>query len=383
MKVKQLTLKPLFFISALLFLVTFSGTFGAKVISISLERIKARMGAEILVVPYKTSTKVNLKNLLIQGANANYYLPYQTWKNLKETEGVGKISRRYFIKKIKTPYCEQEAILSAANLTDDFLITPWVSKKNSLMMKKNFSCITGSSFNVETGDVIQIEGRDFFVSAVLEKSGTDYDTSIFISFENASELLRGKNSFPDPEYYSSSFLIDTDADSILEDVLLDIKLHVRGIKAVKGGAMMNSISKGAASSKNVILLLTVFLIASLLFLSVFFVMLDVQRRKEQFALLRLCGSSKKMIICNELKVNFMQTIFGCFLAFALSLALAFPLVRGIGRVMRLNYITPDFHSIIFYEVLALVLTLLSSSVCAFAASKKASESDPAVVLKEV
>ena len=179
-------------VSLVVFVVCFAMT-GGLLLTISMntgiESLKQRIGADIIIVP-QGSTRVS-ESALYGGEPCTVTMDSAFVDEVKGFPGVTEVaSRLYFATLSGVSCCSSETQLIVTDLQHDFLLK---SLTNAVSLEKR-DILVGSEYYVKVGDSIKYYNRDFTVKGILPPTGTGYDTSCFITHEDAEDIMS------DPEY---------------------------------------------------------------------------------------------------------------------------------------------------------------------------------------
>lgn len=134
--VKNIKRKPLrsALLSALVLLIAFTVFSGAFVI-ISLQRglavYRARLGADIVVVPSSATGHGSVDDVLLQGITGNYYMSGDICEKLAATEGVEAVTKQFFLTSAKASCCSSRVQIIGFDPDTDFSIMPWIAESHS------------------------------------------------------------------------------------------------------------------------------------------------------------------------------------------------------------------------------------------------------------
>ena len=83
--------------TTVLALAIFAGTMTVSSLRTGLSSLEARLGADIMVVPYAATTKSDLENIVLQGNTGYFYMDRSRFDQIAATEGVGQVSPQLFL----------------------------------------------------------------------------------------------------------------------------------------------------------------------------------------------------------------------------------------------------------------------------------------------
>ncbi len=353
MNIKKLSLrnlvkKPLR-TTALLFIVAFLvfSMFGGAVVVTSLQNgmnsLEARLGADVIVVPNSAKSKTNLESILLQGTPGYFYMDKSYTDKIAEIDGVEKVSAQYFLASAKSGCCSMAVQIIGFDPETDFTIKPWIQSKYNDELGL-CDVVVGSDINSIVGGKIKLYDTECNVVAKLENTGTALDTAIYTNADTVRTLITaaGKQGI--------NVLSDNSPDSVISSVYVkvmdgydpqavtdDINLHVRKVQAVRTKNMLTGISDSlSAISGTVTVLIIVVWIMSIIIMLIAFSML-INERKKEFAVLRVIGTSRKMLAEIIISESAVIGILGGIIGIAAASIVVFPFSSLIEENLGLAY----------------------------------------------
>ncbi|MBR2283888.1 MAG: ABC transporter permease [Ruminococcus sp.] len=389
---KNLSGKPvrtavLIIIAALLSFTMLAGGLVVTSLRSGLSSLEDRLGADIMVVPYEATTKSNLENIVLQGSTGSFYMDMSRAEKVHTVEGIGRISDQFFLASTKSDCCSIPVQIIGFDPETDFTITPWIRRSggNELGL---FDVVVGNDLNAFVGDTMYFYGIECNVAAKLDKTGTSYDTTVFTNEETVKVLLKaciesGINKFEslDPDNSTSCILIDPDSEHTAEEIVNDINLHVKKVRAIQTKEMISGISDGLGGISDMTgwLVAAVWLLGLVILLLVF--TMSVNERKKEFAVLRVIGASRSRLAGIVMQEALVTGAAGSLIGAAAGLLVIIPFSGAIEEKLSMPFLTPPTGTAAVY---ALAAVLLSAVICAGAAAVSAfrmSRIDTAVILR--
>ncbi len=398
MNIKKLSLrnlikKPLR-TTALMFIVAFLvfSMFGGAVVVTSLQNgmnsLEARLGADVIVVPNSAKSKIDLESILLQGTPGYFYMDKSYTDKIAEIDGVEKVSAQYFLASAKSGCCSMAVQIIGFDPETDFTIKPWIQSRYGDELGL-CDVVVGSNINSIVGGKIKLYDTECKVVAKLENTGTALDTAIYTNADTVRTLIAaaGKQGI--------NVLSDNSPDSVISSVYVkvmdgydpqavtdDINLHVRKVQAVRTKNMLTGISDSlSAISGTVTALIIVVWIMSIIIMLIAFSML-INERKKEFAVLRVIGTSRKMLAGIIVSESAVIGILGGIIGVAAASIVVFPFSSLIEDNLGLPFLLPSALQILIYVTasltVALIAALLSSAYSAF----KLSRVDTGLILRE-
>ena len=389
--VQNLTGKPvrtavLTVLAALLALAVFGGSLIVTSLRTGLHSLEDRLGADIMVVPYEATTKTNLEAIVLQGATGYFYMDNARAEKVLSCEGIGQASEQFFLASASTGCCSLSVQIIGFDPQTDFSITPWIRRSFGGELQK-YDVVVGNDLNAFVGDTLQFYGTEVHVAAKLAKTGTAYDTAVFTGEDTikaliASSVERGMNQFTvDPDKVVSCILINAADGYTPEEVVNDINIHVKKVKAIQTKEMISGISDSLSGVRDVIgVLMAAVWVLGLAILLLAFTM-SVNERRKEFAVLRVIGASRGMLAGLVLREALLTGVCGGMLGGVIGLAVIVPFNRAIEEQLGLPFLLPGAGTIIGYFAAAVILTALAGAAAAGIAALRISRMDTGLILR--
>ena len=394
---KSLTLKnlcgrpprtaALLILAALLSFAVFAGTMMTASLGTGLDSLEARLGAEVMVVPYEAATKKKFEDVILQGSTGYFYMDKSKLREISELETVGEVSPQLYLASTGSSCCSIPVQIIGFDPETDFTVTPWIKKSGGGELKK-FDIVVGNDLNAFVGDTLSFYGVECRVAAKLDKTGTSYDTTVFTGIDTISELIRssldkGMNDFKslDPENIVSCLLINSAEGADPEETMNDINLHVKKVKALRSKNMISGISSSLAGVSGMIrtLMIAVWVLGVVIMLLAF--TMSVNERRKEFAVLRVMGSSRGklagMVMSEALAICLAGSAVGC----TIGLLVLIPFSGAIEQKLGLPYLTPGAGAVAGYILGTLLLSAISGAIAAALSAIRMSRIDTGLILR--
>ena len=373
-------------LAALLALAVFGGSLIVTSLRTGLHSLEDRLGADIMVVPYEATTKTNLEAIVLQGATGYFYMGNARAEKVLSREGIGQASEQFFLASASAGCCSLSVQIIGFDPQTDFSITPWIRRSFGGELQK-YDVVVGNDLNAFVGDTLQFYGTEVHVAAKLAKTGTAYDTAVFTGEDTikaliASSVERGMNQFTvDPDKVVSCILINVADGYTPEEVVNDINIHVKKVKAIQTKEMISGISDSLSGVRDVIgVLMAAVWVLGLAILLLAFTM-SVNERRKEFAVLRVIGASRGMLAGLVLREALLTGVCGGMLGGVIGLAVIVPFNRAIEEQLGLPFLLPGAGTIIGYFAAAVILTALAGAAAAGIAALRISRMDTGLILR--
>ncbi len=377
-------------LTCLSFFLCFSLLAGALVITglqSGLASLKARLGADIMVVPYSASTQSALDDIILQGNTGYFYMNRSYLSKVEATEGIGEITEQFFLATTTSSCCSYKVQLIGIDADTDFVITPWLelSGKEGLNYLEVY---VGCDMNAFEGDQLTFYGTTVTVAGRLDRTGTYMDTAVFGTEETIRSLITNamENEIfdfgdVDPDSSISCILINVAEGYSIEEVLNDINIHVSGVVAVSTGTMIADVSDKLTGISEVIgILIGVIWLLVLAIMAAAFAMVSNERKKE-FAVLRIVGASRKklsgIILAETAIVGVVGSVVGA--AFAV---LTTSLFGGfIESSWDMPFLLPSIGVMAIIVLAAIIISVAAAALAATICAHRISRVDAALILR--
>ena len=374
-------------LAAVLALVIFAGTVVVRSLRNGFSSLENRLGADIMVVPYEATTKQKLENIVLQGNTGYFYMNGEYLDEISQIEGIGKISPQYYLATVKAGCCSIPVQIIGYDPATDFSVTPWIKKSGGGDVGY-MDVVVGNDLNAFVGDTLSFFGEEVHVKGKLDKTGTSYDTEVFATKETLQTLIEASlnkklNSYANLNSGNviSCILIDVADGYDVEDVLNDINIHYKKLRAIRTKNMISGISDSLSAVSRVAGILTVVIwAAALIIMSVAFAMMTGERKKE-FAVLRALGASGKKLSGIVLSEGVGLTLLGGLIGVVLGILVILPFSNYIESSMALPFLLPGLPMILMAAAGAVILTSLAGALTSGVSAGRISRIDTGTILR--
>ena len=391
--IKNLVRKParslaLIFISAFLALSAFGGTVMVTSLSNGINSLSARLGADIIVTPYAATSQVSYDSVIIQGKPGQFYMDSKYYEEIKtEIEGIDKITAQFYLASAKASCCSSRLQIIGFDPATDFSIQPWVEKSYSDKLGL-YDAVVGSDVTPNTDMTVEIYGKTLHVQAVLDKTGTELDSALYVDIDTMKELIRAHNEKNpnqektiDPDNVVSSVLIKVADGYDIDEVAGDINLHVRQVKAIRTQNMISGVSESLSGvSATISLLMVVVWILSAVILAIVFT-ININERKKEFAVLRVLGASRVKLAGLVFREAALYGFLGSLLGAGLTVLITALFTPAIENMIGLPFLLPPVPVMLIAGALTVVLTVAAGAVTAASSAVKISKIDTGLILR--
>ena len=271
----------------------------------------------------------------------------------------------------------------------DFLIRPWIEQSYSKTITDG-DVIAGANINVPSDHYITFYGKNYKVVAQLAKTGTGLDSAVFTNRSTIKQMaedavvLLGTESLKGVNFSTaaSAVMIRVADGYSITDVADDINIHVTKVDATASKNMIADISSGLGGVSRVIgILVAAVWVLAVVILAAVFAMVAAERKKE-FAVLRIAGASRSMLV----KILGAEAAIISGAGAILGLALAIPTVSilsgSLKAALGLPFLMPGVGKTAVFAACALLLSVLAGVASAMISARKLTGSDTGLLLRE-
>ena len=354
-----------------------------------LEGYRARLGADIVVVPSSAQGHGTVDNVLLHGITGNYYIPDDSLKKLDGIEGIEKSASQFYLTSAKASCCSARVQIIGFEPETDFTVLPWI--KGSIDSDiGDGDIIIGSDIAYPADGSLRFYGDSYRVAGQLEKTGTGLDNAVFTNrstikkmAESAAggverEALKGIN----PENAVSCVLINVKDGYEASAVADDINIHVSRVKAVPSASMIGAVAEGFGNVSVFIsiIIVGIWLIAVVIIIAVFALMMN--ERKKEFAVLRVAGASGKMIVSAVSAEAGIISTAGSFMGIVIAVLLTAPLSESIRIHFSLPFLQPDMLMLVFLSAGAVMMPFIIGVLTAVLSALRIAGNETGLLLRE-
>ncbi|MBQ7745096.1 MAG: ABC transporter permease [Ruminococcus sp.] len=378
----------LIIIAAFLAFSAFGGSVMVMSLSGGLNSLSARLGADIVVVPYSATSKVSYDSIIIQGQPGQFYMDSKYYDEIKEEiSGIEKITAQFYLASAKASCCSSRLQIIGFDPETDFSVQPWIEKSYSDKLGL-YDTVVGSDVTPNTDMTIEIYGKTLKVQSVLDKTGTELDHAIYVNTETMKELIKAHNEKNpnqerevNPDNVVSSVLIKVSGGYDIDSVVGDINLHVRQVKAIRTQNMISDVADSLSGVSGMISALMIAVWAlSVIIMAIAFTMIMNERKKE-FAVLRVLGASRARLAGFVFKENAILTLTGGVIGVLLTVIIILLFSPLIEQSIGLPFLLPNAVTLCVAGLITVVVTVAAGALTAAISAFKISKIDTGLILR--
>ncbi|MEE1017822.1 MAG: ABC transporter permease [Ruminococcus sp.] len=378
----------LIIIAAFLAFSAFGGSVMVMSLSGGLNSLSARLGADIVVVPYSATSKVSYDSIIIQGQPGQFYMDSKYYDEIKEEiSGIEKITAQFYLASAKASCCSSRLQIIGFDPETDFSVQPWIEKSYSDKLGL-YDTVVGSDVTPNTDMTIEIYGKTLKVQSVLDKTGTELDHAIYVNTETMKELIKAHNEKNpnqerevNPDNVVSSVLIKVSGGYDIDSVVGDINLHVRQVKAIRTQNMISDVADSLSGVSGMISALMIAVWAlSVIIMAIAFTMIMNERKKE-FAVLRVLGASRARLAGFVFKENAILTLTGGVIGVLLTVIIILLFSPLIEQSIGLPFLLPNAVTLCVAGLITVIVTVAAGALTAAISAFKISKLDTGLILR--
>ena len=377
----------LILLTAFLAMSVFGGSMVVMSLRNGLKSLESRLGADIIVVPSSAQSKVSFKNMLLTGTTGAFYMSGDNLDRTLEVEGVEKASPQVFLSSLKADCCSIRIQVIGFDPDNDFVVRPWI-EESCQREPGEMDLLVGANVEADTGEVLKIYDEPCHVTGKLAATGTGLDSAVYCTMDTMQTLLKAAEAkgithdiTSEDDDLVSAIYVKVREGCDIGKVNSAIQGHTRRASAVRTKSMITDVSGSLAGiSRTVSLLTAAVWILSAVILLLIFVMITNERKKE-FALLRLLGTSRRLlrkVIRTETAVC---SLSGAIVGITASALLLFPFTKLIESSLGLPYLMPSVSMVLMTALAAAAGTVLAGVLSSAWAAGMLSQADPGTVLR--
>ncbi len=366
--------------------------FGGTVLTDSLQRglltLESRLGADIVVVPDKAKTKFNVNDVLLQGTPGYFYMDKNVTEKISKIEGIEKISNQIFLASMKADCCSARVQIVGFDPATDFAIQPWI-KETYIGEMGDGDVVAGCNINLTENKILKFYNIPCRVVAQLEKTGSTLDNGIYANADTVRRLIAASqelgvnqyNSF-NPDEVVSTVLVKVRSGYEIEHIKNVINSDVRHVKAVDSKNLIANISGSLEKISGLIgVFVGIIWILCIALMTIIFTVL-INERKREFAILRLLGTSKKMlarmVVTEAVSINFVGGLIGIAIAFLFVLLFN----NAIGLIIGVPFLLPKFSTLALIIFATLLASIFVGGLISAWSARKIANVDTSLILRE-
>jgi putative ABC transport system permease protein len=353
----------------------------------SLNRGLDRIGADIIVVPQGTETK--LESALLMGKPTRIWMNYAVIDRVKTEPGVEAVSPQSYLSSLYDASCcaVSEMFMVVYDPETDFTLRPWLEKNLGRSLKIG-EVIGGSYIFTPPGDkYIEMYGDNLTLVGNLEATGTGLDQTMFFTKETARDmaklsLTQALMPLIVPENSVSSLLVKVKPGADRHKIALQITQDVPAVLPIESPNLFGTFRQqmlglfwglllltGAAWALSTVLIGLIFSIAA-------------NERQREISVLRALGATHFYIFGALILEAAMIAVSAGVLGVSIGAALIFTFRDYIANTLRMPFLFPSPLSFLGLFAAVIALSLLTVTLGSFLPAYRITRKEPALAMRE-
>jgi len=345
----------------------------------SLEKTVNRIGADVIVVPKEYES--SMADSLFMGELCNFSFDSKWVEDIKNVDGIEAISPQLYMQTMSASCCDSAVQLIAFDPETDFIVSSWL-EDDGIKMPGRGEFIVGSSITPGDSGTMKFFNVEYKVIGQLEKTGTSYDSCVFMNYDTAQDMMNGETwvkffgETPDVRQMVSSLMIRAEEDMPITTIAGAINFKLPDGSPVSAyttnGIMsdaMASVESMGSYTRILMGLISVLVVAALLCIFT----ITINERTKEFGILASLGADSNKLSGIVLTEGFMIGLAGGLIGTAVSVAVIMIFGGTIVNVMELPQLNSDIAYMLMLGLkctgLALVVSVAASLYSAWKVSR--------------
>ena len=345
----------------------------------SLEKTVNRIGADVIVVPKEYES--SMADSLFMGELCNFSFDSKWVEDIKNVDGIEAISPQLYMQTMSASCCDSAVQLIAFDPETDFIVSSWL-EDDGIKMPGRGEFIVGSSITPGDSGTMKFFNVEYKVIGQLEKTGTSYDSCVFMNYDTAQDMMNGETwvkffgETPDVRQMVSSLMIRAEEDMPITTIAGAINFKLPDGSPVSAyttnGIMsdaMASVESMGSYTRILMGLISVLVVAALLCIFT----ITINERTKEFGILASLGADSSKLSGIVLTEGFMICLAGGLIGTAVSVAVIMIFGGTIVNVMELPQLNSDIAYMLMLGLrctgLALVVSVAASLYSAWKVSR--------------
>ena len=290
------------FFSMLMAMVMFGGTMIVCGIDRGLGTVESRLGADIMVTPADASSDFDAQAFLVGAEPSYFYMDEGVAGEVAGVVGVGAASPQLFLATARASCCSGRYQVIAFDPATDFTIQPWISDTSGASSLGDMEVVVGANVGVSDPENFSLFGHRLRVVAQFDQTGSTLDNAVYANFDTArilidSSLEKGLNKYTslDTDHIISSVMVRVEPGRDVNAVASDIAARVPGVSVATSTTLVSGISRSLDNtSRTVTTLIALVWGVGLVMMTLMFVMMVVERKRE-FGTLLVVGAHRRLV----------------------------------------------------------------------------------------
>ena len=377
------------FFSMLMAMVMFGGTLIVCGIDRGLGTVESRLGADIMVTPADASSDFDAQAFLVGAEPSYFYMDEGVAGEVAGVDGVGAASPQLFLATARASCCSGRYQVIAFDPATDFTIQPWISDTSGASSLGDMEVVVGANVGVSDPENFSLFGHRLRVVAQFDQTGSTLDNAVYANFDTArilidSSLEKGLNKYTslDTDHIISSVMVRVEPGRDVNAVASDIAARVPGVSVATSTTLVSGISRSLDNtSRTVTTLIALVWGVGLVMMTLMFVMMVVERKRE-FGTLLVVGAHRRLVSRVIALEAVILNAAGGALGILISGVLIVSFSGLVQQTIGIGFLVPSLAVIAALAALALASMGLVALVSSWIALRCLNMADASALLKE-
>lgn len=377
------------FFSMLMAMVMFGGTMIVCGIDRGLGTVESRLGADIMVTPADASSDFDAQAFLVGAEPSYFYMDEGVAGEVAGVDGVGAASPQLFLATARASCCSGRYQVIAFDPATDFTIQPWISDTSGASSLGDMEVVVGANVGVSDPENFSLFGHRLRVVAQFDQTGSTLDNAVYANFDTArilidSSLEKGLNKYTslDTDHIISSVMVRVEPGRDVNAVASEIAARVPGVSVATSTTLVSGISRSLDNtSRTVTTLIALVWGVGLVMMTLMFVMMVVERKRE-FGTLLVVGAHKRLVSRVIALEAVILNAAGGALGILISGVLIVSFSGLVQQTIGIGFLVPSLAVIAALAALALASMGLVALVSSWIALRCLNMADASALLKE-
>ncbi len=353
----------------------------------SLRLATERLGADILVVPEGTETRI--ESALLMGTTTQVWMPAGNLAAVAAVPGVAAASPQIYLSTLSGASCcsVEDMFLIVYDPETDFTVRPWLEKTLHGGLRLG-EVVGGTYVFVPEGEQnIQIYGYLVTLEANMGATGTGLDQSMFMTIDTARDIARISRTMAEkpleiPEGSISSVLVKLAPGADPQQVALEIMHLVPGVTPIESLNLFRAYRTQMEGLRaGIVVALVVALVLSVLLIGLVVSMAANERRRE-LGVLRAMGATRTFVFQSMLVETGILALAGGLSGIAITVLATYLFRNLIVHSLGVPFLLPAPAALLAQVAGGLGVALGGVAAGALLPAYRVSRQDPAAAMRE-
>lgn len=354
------------------------------------DSLDARLGADIMVVPYRAATENYLEDAILMGNSGYYYMSAQKMDEIRQKiDGIAEMSPQLFLATTTSSCCSYKVSVVGFDPATDFTITPWLENSYHGEMQ-DYEVYVGHDLNAYPGDSLTFFGIPVKVAARMDETGTYLDTAVYTNMNTAKAMVTAaqnrklftyEGTEVNPDYIVSCIMIRLAEGYSAASVEGQIKTYIRQVATEKTETSVEDVSNKLAGIRNMAWILIAVIWILIFIIEMIAFRMSFSSRMKEFAVMRMSGASRSELSKLLMQEAFMMSGIGSLIGGAAALLVMVFFSNQIEKSLNMPFLLPHGGDMILVFIACVAVSALAGVLSALSAARRAGKIDAALILR--